>query len=82
MHKQEEAGRLGLWQLLGTGSLCACGYSCTSHSTDQPSASQQGTQGVGVAGGSRIVLAVLSTFDGMTGFNNLPLSPANIQVPP
>lgn len=47
-----------------------------------PQPLHQGTQGVGVAGGSRIVLAVLSTFDGMTGFNNLPLSPANAQVPP
>lgn len=35
-----------------------------------------------MTGGSRIVLAVLSTLDGMAGFNNLPLSPANIQMPP
>lgn len=54
---------------------------CTAQSHPQPPQQQQGT-GVRAAGGSRIVLAVLSTSDGMTGFNNLPLSPANTQVPP
>lgn len=79
MQKPEEAGRLGLQWLIGTGSPVDNPAAHTAQTQPQPPHQQQGTR---VTGGSRIVLAVLSTLDGMAGFNNLPLSPANIQVPP
>lgn len=68
--KAEEAGRQ-LWQFLGMGSRVPLDPPAplTAQTHPQPPQHQQETQDVRAAGGIRIVLAVLSPFDGMTGFN-------------
>lgn len=85
-HKQDPSWKQGLWEKhaeTGAGREARAQAALwvpvdipaphTAQTHPQPPQQQQGTLGVRVAGGSRIVLDVLSTFDGMTGFNNLRL---------